>query len=59
MFCDHKIIQVSAKRIKLRTQFEIEYNEDCEKIKKAYEKKRGCDIVEDYRDEIRDWFRQW
>lgn len=55
----NKITQVSIKRIKLRTQYEIEYKEDCDKIKNNYEKKRGCEIVEDYRDEIRDWFRQW
>ncbi|XP_026322299.1 IQ and AAA domain-containing protein 1-like isoform X2 [Hyposmocoma kahamanoa] len=52
-------LQVSAKRMKLRAQYEIEYKEDCEKIKNAFEKKRGREIVEDYRDEIRDWFRQW
>lgn len=59
MFCTNKITQVSAKRMKLRVQYEIEYKEDCEKIKNAFEKKRGREIVEDYRDEIRDWFRQW
>lgn len=54
-----KIFQIRAEKPELQEKYEKDWKSDYEIIKENYQKWKGDEICESYRDHIRDWFQIW